>query len=167
LVIAYTRVKKRLFVIKHNREKALDLGNSHTYTEATIRTKYGIKIKEGIDKFIMYWSASNFGGNSFDYIRDNVRIGDSIYLQKFEGAFTFWYVIHKDQKITLLSKSAVKSLNDLEKLSGFVVSSVYVNTYEETQKSDEVNGTDYGSKWTQSGKERGYIYLIDFSEFGN
>jgi ATP-dependent DNA helicase RecQ len=165
--VAYTRAKKRLFVIKHNREKALDLGNSHTYTEATIRTKYGIKIKEGIDKFTMYWSASNFGGNSFDYIRDNVSIGDSIYLQKIEGAFTFWYVIHKDQKIALLSKSAVKSLNDLEKLSGFVVSSVYVNTYEETQKSDEVNGTDYGSNWTQSAKERGYIYLIDFSGFGN
>ena len=115
----------------------------------------------------MYWSASNFEGNSFDYIRDNVSIGDSIYLQKFESVFTFWYVIHKYQKIALLSKSAIKSLNDLEKLSGFVVSSVYINTYEETQKSDEVNGTAYESKWTQSAKERGYIYLIDFSVFGN
>jgi len=61
----------------------------------------------------------------------------------------------------------VNQLIGIEKLSGFVVSSVYVNTYDETKLSDEKNGTSYSNNWTQTAKERGYIYLIDFSGFGN
>lgn len=165
--VAYTRAKKHLFVIKHNRENALDIGNSHKYPETTIRANYGLKIKEGIDKFTMYWSASNFGMNSFEYIRDNVKVGDQIFLNKEIGAFTFWYVIHNNRKIAQLSKAMGVKLNGLEILSGFVVSSVYVNTYEETKLSDEKNGTSYSNNWTQAAIERGYIYLIDFSGFGN
>ncbi len=165
--VAYTRAKKQLFVIKHKRENALDTGNSHKYSETTIKANYGLKIKEGIDKFTMYWSASNFGLNSFEYIRDNVKVGDQIFLTKEIGAFTFWYVIHNNQKIAQLSRAMVNQLMGIEILSGFVVSSVYVNTYEETKLSDEKNGTTYSNNWTQAAKERGYIYLIDFSGFGN
>jgi ATP-dependent DNA helicase RecQ len=165
--VAYTRAKKQLFVIKHFREKELDKGNSYKYPEKTISAKYGFKIKEGIDKFTMYWSASNFGINSFEYIRDKVKVGDAISLNKHEGAHTFWYVIHNNQKIAQLSRVMVEKLIGLERLSGFVVSSVYVNTYEDTLLSDEINGTSYSDNWTQASKERGYIYLIDFSGFGN
>jgi ATP-dependent DNA helicase RecQ len=165
--VAYTRAKKQLFVIKHFREKELDKGNSYKYPEKTISAKYGFKIKEGIDKFTMYWSASNFGINSFEYIRDKVKVGDAISLNKHEGAHTFWYVIHNNQKIAQLSRVMVEKLIGLERLSGFVVSSVYVNTYEDTLLSDEINGTSYSDNWTQTAKERGYIYLIDFSGFGN
>jgi superfamily I DNA/RNA helicase len=167
--VAYTRAKKQLFVIKHNRENALDISNSHKYPETTIRANYGLKIKEGIDKFTMYWSASTYGMNSFEYIRDNVKVGDQIFLTKEEGAFTFWYVLHNNQKIAQLSNAMVNNLIGLERLSGFVVSAVYVSTYDETLQSDlrRNDGNNYAEKWTQAAKERGYIYLIDFSGFGN
>jgi ATP-dependent DNA helicase RecQ len=165
--VAYTRAKKQLLVIQNEREKALKNGEPYSFEKEKIKDKFGLKIKEGIDKFTMYWSASNFGLNSFEYIRDNVKIGDSIFLDKKpEGAHTFWYVIHNKQKIAQLSKSMVNQLIDIEKLSGFVVSSVYVNTYDETKLSDEKNGTSFSNNWTQKSKERGYIYLIDFSGFG-
>lgn len=166
--VAYTRAKKQLFVIQNEREKALINGEPYLFEEEKIKDKFGLKIKEGIDKFTMYWSASNFGLNSFEYIRDNVKIGDSIFLNKNpEGALTFWYVIHNKQKIAQLSLTMLGKLIGLERLSGFVVSSVYVNTYDETKLSDEKNGTNYADKWTQEAKKRGYIYLIDFSGFGN
>jgi superfamily I DNA/RNA helicase len=164
--VAYTRAKKRLFIIKHSREKALEKGISHQYSESTIRTNYGLKIKEGIDKFTMYWSASKYDGNSFEYIKNNVKIGDEIYLNKVESTYTFWYVIHNNQKIAQLSRAMSTKLVGLSELNGFVVSSVYVNTHEETVLSDEKNGTQYAINWTPAAKERGYIYLIDFSGFG-
>lgn len=164
--VAYTRAKKQLFVIKHNRENALDTGNSHKYSETTIKANYGLKINEGLDKYTMYWSASNFGVNSYEYIRDNVKIGDEIYLNKVEGAYTFWYVMHNDQKIAQLSRAMITKLVGLSELKGFVVSSVYVSTHEETTISDEKNGTQYAANWTPMAKERGYIYLIDFSGYG-
>jgi hypothetical protein len=95
------------------------------------------KIKEGIDEFTMYWSESNFGMKSSEYIRDNVKVGRHVFLNKEMEALTFWYVIHNNQKIAQLSKAMVGKLNDLEILSGFVVSSVYVNTYNDTNLSDK------------------------------
>ena len=165
--VAYTRAKKRLLAIQHHREISLDNNLPYKFDENLVRQSYGVKFNEGIDKFTLYWSASNFGINSFEYIRDNVKVGDSIILNKEEGAFTFWYVIHNNQKIAHLSKAMVNSLINLETLSGFVVSSVYVNTYEETELSDEKKGTSYSKNWNQTAKKRGYIYLIDFSGFGN
>lgn len=164
--VAYTRAKKQLFVIKHNRENALDTGISHKYSETTIKANYGLKINEGLDKYTMYWSASNFGLNSYEYIRDNVKIGDEIYLNKVEGAYTFWYVMHNNQKIAQLSRAMITKLVGLSELNGFVVSSVYVSTHEETTISDEKNGTQYAGNWTPMAKERGHIYLIDFSGYG-
>ncbi|MBC7523284.1 MAG: UvrD-helicase domain-containing protein [Flavobacterium sp.] len=165
--VAYTRAKKQLFVIQNEREKALKNGEPYLFEEEKIKDKFGLKIIEGIDKFTMYWSASNFGLNSFEYIRNNVKIGDSIFLNKKpEGALTFWYVIHNKQKIAQLSLTMVGKLIGLKNLSGFVVSTVYVNTYEETKQSDDKNGTSYSNNWTQTAKERGYIYLIDFSGYG-
>lgn len=164
--VAYTRAKKQLFVIKHNRENALDIGNSHKYSETKIKANYGLKINEGLDKYTMYWSASNFGLNSYEYIRDNVKIGDEIYLNKVEGAYTFWYVMHNNQKIAQLSRAMITKLVGLSELNGFVVSSVYVSTHEETTISDEKNGTQYAANWTPMAKERGHIYLIDFSGYG-
>lgn len=164
--VAYTRAKKRLFVLQYSREKALMENKIFKFSPDFVKTNYGLKINEGIDKFTMYWSASRFGENSYEYIRDNVKIGDEIYLNKVEGVFTFWYVMHNNQKIAQLSLAMVTKLVGLSELRGFAVSSVYVNTLEETTLSDEKNDTQYAAKWVQTAKERGFIYLIDFSGFG-
>ena len=94
--VAYTRAKKRLVVIKHHRELALDNGETYQYNENTIRNTYGIMLNEGIDKFKMFWGASNYGGNSFNIIKNEVKIGDPIVLrQDSRGGYPFWACHHK------------------------------------------------------------------------
>ncbi len=61
-------------------------------------------------------------------------------------------------------------------VKGLIVSSIQIHTYEETVRSDEewVNsgqpqphfGRPYSEKWTENSKNRGYIYLVDFSGYG-
>ena len=60
-------------------------------------------------------------------------------------------------------------------LEGFIVSSIYVHTYQDTLKSDQewINKgkpkeweRPFADKWTHSSKERGYVYIIDFSGYG-
>jgi len=166
--VAYTRAKKRLFVLQYSREKALTKNEVYNFSSKFVKTNYGLKIKEGIDKFLIYWSASKYGGNSFEYIRDRVKIGDEIKVKKTEyNGHSFWYVYHNSTVIALLSKSMNLKLSGYDELNELVISSVYVNTIEETMASDDRNGTNYADKWTPEAKERGYIYLIDFSGFGN
>jgi ATP-dependent DNA helicase RecQ len=171
--VAYTRAKKRLVVVRHYRELALDNGEAYQYNENTIRNTYGIMLKEGIDKFKMFWSASNYGGNSFNTIKNEVKIGDPIVLRKDSiGGFSFWHVIINNQKVAQLSTEYANQIMAYNYLNGFVVSSVYVHTYEETIRSDEnrllenPNAQQYATNWTQTAIDRGFIYLIDFSGFG-
>ena len=171
--VAYTRAKKRLVVIKHHREMALDNGKSYEYPETAIRNTYGIMLKEGIDKFTMYWSAGSYGGNSFNTIKNAIKIGDPIILGNEQRAgYIFWYAYINNQKVAQLSRDLVNQINQYVSLSGFVVSSVYVHTYEETVRSDENrllenrHAQQYAPNWTQTAIDRGFIYLIDFSGFG-
>lgn len=165
--VAYTRAKKRLFVLQYLREKALTKNDVYNFPSNFVKTNYGLKIKEGIDKFLMYWSASKYGGSSFEYIRDKVKIGDVIKVKKIEyNGNYFWYVYHNNKAISLLSKSMNSKLYGYNELNDLVISSVYVNTIQETVASDEKSQTNYADKWTPEAKERGYIYLIDFSGYG-
>ena len=89
--VAYTRAKKRLVAIKHHREIALDNGIPYEYSDTLIRNKYGLKINEGIDKFTMFWSAGQYGGNSFHHFENSVKIGDPIIFRKrLQNGFIFW-----------------------------------------------------------------------------
>jgi ATP-dependent DNA helicase RecQ len=130
-------------------------------------------LKEGIDKFTMYWSAGSYGGNSFNTIKNVIKIGDPIILGNEQRAgYIFWYAYINNQKVAQLSRDLVNQINQYPSLSGFVVSSVYVHTYEETVRSDEnrilenLHAQQYASNWTQTAIDRGFIYLIDFSGFG-
>lgn len=166
--VAYTRAKKKLIVIKFDRELKMDLGEAHVFPQTQIERNFGVAIEEGIDKFTMYWSASAYGGNSFNYIKENVKVGDSLILEPMaNGGFVFWHAVVNGTKVARLSMSMVNRIGHLPNVNGFIVSSVYVNTYEETLWSDEKNKTDYATKWTQAAKDRGFIYLIDFSGYGN
>ncbi|MCB0749219.1 MAG: hypothetical protein KDC90_17285 [Ignavibacteriae bacterium] len=40
-----------------------------SHEDNNIRNTYDIMLNEGIDKFKMFWSASNYGGNSFNTIK--------------------------------------------------------------------------------------------------
>jgi ATP-dependent DNA helicase RecQ len=170
--VAYTRAKKRLLAIKYDRENAIDNGTNFTFNTQLIKKKYGFKVEEGIDKFTMFWSASPNGGISFNHIRDKVKIGDAIEIKEFMEGF---FVLHNEIRIAKISNTMSKKMKDMQQMKGFVVSSVYVNTYDETLMSDENSKkdfdvkkhTNYALNWTTEAKERGYIYLIDFSGYGN
>lgn len=165
--VAYSRAKRKLVVIKYDRESALDKGISYFIPENMVN-QLGISVGEGIDKFTMYWSASTYGGNSYNYIKNNVRIGDRlVLLPVINGQFKFWYATTNNNRVALLSRSMVNKINHLSEVNGFIVSSIYVSTYDETLLSDEKNNTNYASNWTEAAKNRGYVYLIDFSGYGN
>lgn len=165
--VAYSRAKRKLVVIKYDRESALDEGVRYVIPQNMVN-QLGISVGEGIDKFTMYWSASNFGGNSYNYVKNSVKIGDRLELRPFvNGRYTFWYATINNNRVARLSRSMVNRIQHLPEVNGFIVSSVYVSTYEETLWSDEKNNTDYASNWTEAAKNRGYIYLIDFSGYGH
>lgn len=166
--VAYTRAKKKLIVIKYDREIKMDLGKPHTFPKEQIKKNFGIAIEEGIDKFTMYWSASTYGESSFNYIKENVKVGDLLILEPVTyGGYVYWHAIVNGVKVARLSRSMVNKIGHFSRINGFIVSSIYVSTYEETLRSDEKNNTNYATKWTQTAKDRGFVYLIDFSGYGN
>lgn len=163
--VAYTRAKHKLVILKYKREKALDEGLP--YQQSELRG-FQINVNEGADKFTMYWSASNYGIGSFEHIRGNIKIGDEVTIKSSQrGPYKFWEAVVRNKSVASISKAMSEKINHLSEVNGFVVSSVYVNTYEETCYSDEKNGTNYASKWTQESRDRGFIYLIDFSGFAS
>ena len=185
--VAYTRAKYKLVVIKWKKENALyeiNPGPVEILKPEAVKNKLGVLLEEGIDKFKLYWGASQFGMTSFESIKSKVRLGDEVKLKRrlqinTGGAdFFVWEVFVNGNIVSQLSSNATNKLAGIEELNDFIVSSVYAHTYEETEKSDQIwdqktlverkkeKGRPYASKWTDEAKERGYIYLIDFSGYG-
>lgn len=166
--VAYTRAKFKLIVINWKREQALNLSKPticEVFSKDQIENSLGILLEEGIDKFTLYWGASDFGRGSFETIKNNVRIGDDIILKKVtRGGYDFWEVKLNNIAVAQLSSKIPRKMVEMNELSGFVVSSIYVHTYEETVNSE--TGSQYASRWNEESKKRGYIYLIDFSGYG-
>ncbi|PQJ18452.1 UvrD-helicase domain-containing protein [Nonlabens tegetincola] len=173
--VAYSRAKKRLVVIKHDREESLENGVTYE-VQQEVRDRLGVSIEEGIDKFKLYWNAEVHGANSFNFIKNNVKIGDSLLIEPNQvGIYTYWHAIVNGNKVAQLSSSLVKKIGHNIPLKGFSVSSVYVHTYEETLKSDQEWidkgrpnewGRPFAEKWIDSSRERGFVYVIDFSGYG-
>ncbi|MFD2100649.1 UvrD-helicase domain-containing protein [Flagellimonas iocasae] len=165
--VAYTRAKYRLVVLRYGRELALYNGQPYNLPENQAH-QLGVNVKEGLDKFKMYWSAGNYGGNSFDFIHNNVALGESLSLRKqTRGAYSFWHVYVQGNEVAQLSSNMSNYLGDIHTVNGFSVSSIYVHTYNETIASDEKNDTAYAKSWTEEARNRGYIYLLDFSGYGS
>jgi len=183
--VAYTRAKYKLVVIKWKKENALYKTNSEPveiFKPEDVEEKLGVLMEEGIDKFTLYWGASAYGKPSFNAIKTLVRLGDDIILKRRLQTnrngpdFYVWEVLVNGDVIAQLSSNVTKRLEDIEELTGFIVSSVYVHTYEETVRSDNdwiargkpsiEKGRPFADKWTDEAKTRGYIYLIDFSGYG-
>ena len=166
--VAYTRAKFKLIVINWKREQALNSSKPticEVFSKDQVENSLGILLEEGIDKFTLYWGASDFGRGSFETIKNHVRIGDDIILKKVtRGGYNFWEVKLNNITVAQLSSKIPKKMVEMSELSGFVVSSIYVHTYEETVNSE--TGSQYAIKWSEESKKRGYIYLIDFSGYG-
>ncbi len=164
--VAYTRAKHKLVAIKHHREIALDDGFKFKFPEEKIQ-KIGIVLPEGIDKLNISWGADRYGENSFDFIKNKVKIGDDLVLKKEEiGTHEFWNIYIGNNKVGQLNSKTGNKLNGFSSMSGFNISSIERYTYAETIEYDKKHNTSFAQKWTDISKSRGYIYLIDFSGFG-
>jgi ATP-dependent DNA helicase RecQ len=129
-------------------------------------------------KFTLYWGASDYGRGSFDAIKNHVKIGDEVVLRnEVFGANHFRVAYVNGLRVAQLRKSIAEELSNKGDVNGFIVSSIYTHTYEETVRSDEeflinggipskLNGRPFANNWTEDSKKRGYIYLIDFSGYG-
>tara|TARA_R110001583_G_scaffold5731_4_gene30537 strand:- start:2551 stop:6405 length:3855 start_codon:yes stop_codon:yes gene_type:complete len=165
--VAYSRAKRKLVVIKYDRETALERGIRYS-VPPNVLNQLGIAVNEGIDKLTLYWSASNYGNGCFNFIKNNVSLGDTLVLRPIISNYgTFWYAYKNNQKVALLSHAFSNRINHLPQVNGFMVSSIYVHTYEESLISDKKNDTTYSSRWNEESRKRGYVYLIDFSGYGS
>jgi hypothetical protein len=179
--VAYTRAKFKLIIINWKRELALNSSKPticEVFSKDQVENSLGILLEEGIDKFTLYWGASDFGRGSFETIKNHVRIGDEVLLKNdVIGANHFRVAYVNGLKVAQLRKSIAEELSNKGDINGYIVSSVYTHTYDETVRSDEeflmnggipsiLNGRPFANKWNNESKKRGYIYLIDFSGYG-
>jgi ATP-dependent DNA helicase RecQ len=173
--VAYTRARYRLVVFLFQRENAMLAGDKYTIPDSQ-KLRLGIPFRDGWDKFTMFWSASDYGYNSFEILRDSVSIGDQLVLQlESRGGYSFWYVLIGNKKVAQLSIQMKNHINNFyynqnlnmpHRIQGFSVSSIEVHSYEETVESDSNNKTEFAARWNSTARERGHIYIVDFSGYG-
>lgn len=166
MFVAYTRAKKRLYIFKADREKALI--NHSIYIAPDYKALRYTEPKAGMDKYFLSYTAL---GSTFpsinNYILNNVKKDDSIEI-KVNGKD--YYIVHNGKYIGRLSSKSnimMKAQNEgISNLNGFFVSNVFVWTYEDTLNSDKANNTDFAKFWCDAAKQNGYIYVVQIAGFG-
>ena len=135
--------------------------------------------KAGMDKYYLSYIATedflktskskNLFDETIDYILNDIKKDDPIIIKGDYDSNRF-YIIHNNRKIgRLSSKSNIierARANNVYNLTDFYVSNVFLWTYEDTIKSDILNGTDFAKKWTTKAKDLGYLYVIQIAGFG-
>lgn len=165
--VAYTRAKYRLVAFYGEREKAMMEGSSHTFPENEINA-LGISVPSGIAKYFIGWGATDNGDSVFNMIEQNLKFGSTISLRK---ATNNWFLNFNGSRIGCLSNRISNYLsskaNGHTVIQGFRVSNIYKWTLEDTINYDLNNdGANFEQFWTDTAKQRGYIYLIEFSGYG-
>jgi len=164
--VAYTRAKYALVAINYKREGALLQGKSFQFPEQIIK-KIGFSIPEGTEKLFLGWGATERGLRVHDFIKSNLQIGDKLELKRTARS---WSLNTKGRVVGYLSGEATRELNNkvnnAVSLVGFSISGIYVFTYQDSLASDERNTAHFSDSWEQLAKERGYVYVIDFSGYG-
>jgi ATP-dependent DNA helicase RecQ len=171
--VAYTRARYRLLIFNHFRELALADNNRYVIPE-TANTALGISVKPEIKKLKIGWAAKayNFNRGVNNYINTSVKSGDFIFIRRrivpFNGNHFVVYELLKENTIIPIGELANNAnvVGNHQALKGFVVNEVVVWTYEDTEKFDLENDTDYAKDWSEGARAQGYIYLVDFAGFG-
>jgi len=167
--VAYTRAKYALAAINFRRELALIQGKQFQFSEQALKKKIGFSIPEGTEKLFLGWGATESGLRAHEFIKCNLQIGDKLELKRTKNS---WSLNVKGRVVGYLSKKETiklnKKVNTSDSLSGFSVSGIYVFTLQDSiaYDKDEKNHTTFSDSWLPSVKERGYVYVIDFSGYG-
>jgi len=177
MFVAYTRAKKRLYIFKGQREMALK--NHSIYLAPDYEALRYTEPKADMDKYYLSYIATedflktsknkNLFDETIDYILNNIKKDDPISIKGDYDSNRF-YIIHNNSTIGRLSAKsniiARARANNVYNLEGFYISNVFLWTYEDTIKSDELNGTDFAKKWTRKAKDLGYLYVVQIAGFG-
>lgn len=166
MYVAFTRAKYRLIAYYGERETAIMAGGSHKFSDEVI-SNLGISVPAGLDKFFISWGATDNGFTVFNTLEKTLKFGSIVNLSK---AVNNWFLNFNGSRIGCLSGKVSRYLtaksNGNTSIAGFRVSNIIKFTLEETQKYDSKNDTTYANSWSERAKQKGYIYLIEFSGYG-
>lgn len=149
LYVACTRAKKYLHVYEGEREKSILENEKKSLRSISSESNPIFSIKDqrqGIYNLSFAAKECNFKEN--DYIRENVKKGDEVVINK-DG-----YIKHKEDIIGELSKNCKRGGDVIE---GFFVSDISVWRCEE-------NDPKY--IWSEEAKKQGYVYVVQIAGSG-
>ena len=149
LYVACTRAKKYLHVYEGEREKSILENEKKSLKSISSESNPIFSIKDqrqGI--YNLSFAAKEYNFKENDYIRENVKKGDEVVINK-DG-----YIKHKDDIIGELSKNCKR---DGVVEEGFFVSDVSVWRCEE-------NDPKY--RWSEEAKKQGYVYVVQIAGSG-
>jgi ATP-dependent DNA helicase RecQ len=106
----------------------------------------------------------------FEKIERNIKIGDPITINKTIAtqkglSKVRWDLKVNEMPIGRLSKVPF-NLNGANSIVGYSVSGIYRYTYQDTIEYDDRNSKDFKRNWCEMAREKGYIYLVEFSGYG-
>lgn len=162
--VAYTRAKKYLYVYKSERERRVEASEGYMPTQQ-LQNALGHSFQQGLDKFNLGYPAST-GFRASSYIESQVEKNDEITLERQRYG---WFLTIGRHTVGKLSNNESRILDrhcDGEDfIDGIFVSDVFVWRYEDTLRIDRQRGTDFAKSWSESAKERGYIYVVDIAGY--
>jgi ATP-dependent DNA helicase RecQ len=171
LYVAITRARFRLVFIQWERENAV-LNQQRFLLKEDMMKKMGIRIDPGFQKFFIAWAATDDGDKSFALVHEELRVGAPVTLVRPK---TFWFVKTGNTTVGCLSKEVSEAITrrvyPATQIIGFVCSNIYKWTLEETIAFDKAQrqkniDSNFAEKWTAFPRERGYIYIVEFSGYG-
>ena len=167
MFVAYTRAKKRLYIFKGDREEAL--ANRSVYVAPDYEILRYTEPKVGMNKYYLSYTAAGRADDIYDYIQNEVRKDDPIVVKEGDQ-WGNYYIVHEGRRVGRLSNNSVirerAKKNKISELKNFFVSNVSVWTYEDTLNSDNANHTNFASRWCESAKQRGYVFVVQIAGFG-
>jgi len=168
MFVAYTRAKKRLYIYRADRERALT--QNEIYLAPDFPALRYTEPKPGMDKYYLSYTAQDRIFERVDsYVLNQIKKDAPIEI-KLNDSYGNYYILHNGCVIgRLSSKSNIsKRAKDDNKtlLRDFFVSNVFVWTYEDTLASDKANNTDFAKKWSDDAKRQGYINIVQIAGFG-
>ncbi len=173
--VALSRAKFRLMYFPWEREAALEKGDSWEL-EAHHKVNLGRPIGSGLGKFYLSFVAT-CDQDVFNFIRDHVRVGDAVRIERtdklIKAPSAKWWVYVNDR---LVGKTAaynrdrgtgINGFTGFSAVTGFVVTSIVVQTYQDTLLYDQRNPpADFSRSWKSHAIETGYTYIVDFAGYG-
>ncbi|HUN01419.1 MAG TPA: hypothetical protein PLS00_01085 [Niabella sp.] len=177
MFVALTRARYRLAFFIWRREQAILNGHRFAFSPETIQ-QLGIPIQSGYDKFFISWGAKQFNFNNyFESIETNIKHGDAVTINRkiinHNGNTWTEFVLSANNISFGRLVSNPFQHEGQNYMNGFSVSGIYRYTYHDTIEYDlthfDRNGrnTTYAENWCQAARDKSYIYIIEFSGYGN